>query len=440
MSDSIILRPAVRIRGLCVVPGDKSISHRALILAACARGRSRIENLATGEDIRSTIRALKQLGVRITLAPDGESALVGGVGGNLSAPEEPLDCGNSATTMRLLAGVLASQEFESVLTGDESLSRRPMDQTAEPLRRMGADVGTGPEGRPPLVIRGKPLTGIPHRMEVASAQVKSAVLLAGLFATGETVIHEALPTRDHTERLLDHLGGDELISIERLERTITVRGEMLPLRAFELVIPGDPSAAAYPIALTALLPESSLTGPFVGLNAGRIAFFRHLQAMGGHLVMTPDADAAEATGGEPVGEIAVHSTKMKNVPVPPERIPAMIDELPLLAVVSCLADREWEIRNAERLRVKESDRVATTAAVLRAMGAEIEEHEDGWSGPGGQELKGGEVESTGDHRIAMTAAVAAWCATGPTTLQGAESVSASFPGFFERMSDLVEHQ
>jgi 3-phosphoshikimate 1-carboxyvinyltransferase len=412
------------------------------MLSACAEGRSRIENLGIGDDIRSTIRVLRQVGVGITVAPAaaGDTALVEGRGGRFSPPEGPLDCGNSATTMRLMAGLLAAQDFESVLTGDESLSSRPMEETAEPLRRMGAEVETGPDGRPPLVIRGKALTGIPHTSRTASAQTKSAVLLAGLFAAGETVVHEALQTRDHTERLLGGIGGPDLVSIDRLERTITVQGEMLPLPRFDLVIPGDPSAAAYPIALAALLPESSLTVPFVGLNAGRIAFFRHLQAMGAHLVMTPDAQAAAATGGEPVGEIAVHYTKLKNVPLPPERIPAMIDELPLLAVVACLAEGPWEIRNAERLRVKESDRIATTAAMLHSMGVEVEELDDGWCGPGGQELQGGVLESEGDHRIAMTAAVAAWCAKGETTLEGADCVAISFPGFFERMSDLAEYQ
>jgi 3-phosphoshikimate 1-carboxyvinyltransferase len=230
-----------------------------------------------------------------------------------------------------------------------------------------------------------------------------------------------------------------LINVDRVSRVITVYGERLPLRTFDLVVPGDTSSAAYPIALGSILPESAVTVPFVGLNAGRIAFFRHLQAMGAHLVMTPDPQAVQATGGEPVGDITVHSAKLRNVPVAPESIPAMIDEIPLLAVVACLADRPWEIRNAERLRVKETDRIRTTIEMLRAMGAEVEEFEDGMGGPGGQKFKGGRYDCLGDHRISMACAVAAWCATGPTELIGGEAVKISFPRFFQVMSEIVEH-
>ena len=440
MPNSITLQPAIRIRGLAVLPGDKSLSHRALILAACTDGRCRIENLGTGDDIRSTIRALRVLGVRITLAPDGESAIVEGRSGRLDPPDSPIECGNSATTMRLLAGILAAQPFESILTGDESLNRRSMGLTADAVRKMGADVQTDRDDRPPLTIRGGQLTGIPFRPHTASAQVKSATLLAGLFAVGTTVVHEPLPTRDHTERLLGSLGGRDLVEVDRVSRTISVYGEQLPLKPFDLVIPGDTSSAAYPITLATLLPESTVTVPFVGLNPGRIAFFRHLQAMGAKVVITPDAGAAQATGGEPVGDLAVHTSKLRNVPIAPERIPAMIDELPLLAAVACQADRSWEIRGAERLRSKETDRIATITAVLNAMGAEVEEYEDGLGGPGGQKFKGGTVDCASDHRIAMTAAVAAWCADSPTTLIGADSVRISFPTFFPKMAELVEQE
>lgn len=439
MTETITLQPAMRIRGVPVLPGDKSISHRALIFAACAQGRCRIENLATGEDIRSTTRALRALGIQITLAPDGESAIVEGRGGKLEAPDGPIDCGNSGTTMRLIAGLLAAQPLEVVLTGDESLSRRPMDQVTLALVRMGAEIETGPDHRPPLKIKGGDLRGISFRPEVASAQSKSAVIIAGLFAVGDTVIHEPLPTRDHTERLLGKLGVQNLIDVDRMSRSITVYGGRLPLRSFDLVVPGDSSSAAYPIALGCILPESSVTTPFVSLNPGRIAFYRHLQAMGAHLVLTPDAQALQATGGEPVGDITVHSAKLRNIPIAPERIPAMIDELPLLAVISCIADHRWEIRHAERLRVKESDRISTTVAMLRAIGADVEEFDDGLGGPGGQKLTGGKVDCAGDHRIVMAASVGAWCSKGRSELSGSESVKISFPGFFKIMDDLVEH-
>jgi len=439
MAETIELKSAVRVRGMCVVPGDKSISHRALILGALSSGRCKIQHLASGEDVLATVRVLTALGAPITLAPDGESAVVDGVGGKFSPPQGPLDCGNSATTMRLMAGVLAAQPFESVLVGDDSLRRRPMNQIAEPLREMGAEVETAAGGRPPLTVHGGPLTGIPWTSEIASAQLKSAVILAGLFAAGYTVFHETLQTRDHTERLLGNLGPKDLVSVDRIGKTISVRGEQLPLPPFDLVIPGDPSSAAYPIALATLLPESTLTVPFVGLNAGRIAFFRHLQAMGANLVFTLDSQPAKSTGGEPVGEIDVLSSRLKNVPIDPERIPALIDELPLLAVVACLSDRPWAISGASRLREKETDRITTTAMMLRSLGAEVDENRDGLSGLGGQKFKGGTVDCMGDHRIAMTAAVAAWCSQGQTTIVGSECVKISFAAFFQQMRDLVQY-
>lgn len=439
MPETIDIRPATRLRGLCVLPGDKSLSHRAIILASLSDGRCRIENLSNGEDVRATIRIFRSLGVKITLAPDGESATIEGRGGRFDPPDGPLDCGNSATAMSLTAGVLAAQPFETVLTGDESLRRRPMGYIAEPLRRMGAEVVTSEGGHPPITILGGRLTGIPHKPRIPSAQTKSAIILAGLYATGETVIHETMKTRDHTERLLGNIAGHETVSIDSIGKTVTVYGESLPLKSFDLVIPGDPSSGAYPITLATILRESSLTLPFIGINAGRIAFLRHLQAMGARLVMTPDPHTTRATHGEPVGEIMVHSAKLKNVPIDPDRIPAMIDELPLLSVIACLSESPWEIRGAKRLREKESDRIRTTVEMLRSLGAEVEELEDGLRGPGGREFTGGEVDGKGDHRIVMSAAVGGWCAKGPTRIVGADCVRISFPGFFKSMLDLVEH-
>lgn len=440
ISDPIEIRPAVRVRGLAVLPGDKSLSHRALILASLADGKSRIENLSTGEDVRATIRVLRALGIDIVVSPDGMSATVDGRGGVFDMPTQPLDCGNSATTMSLMAGVLAAQPFESILTGDPSLSSRPMNYIAEPLRELGAQIDTAQDGRPPLTIKGGKLTGVPYKPKIASAQVKSAVLLGGLFATGTTVLHEPLQTRDHTERLLSHLCGNEVIEIDRIAKTISIKGQSECLEPFEMVIPGDPSSAAFPIALTTLLPESTLTVPFVGLNAGRIGFYRHLQAMGAHIVITHDAGSVEATCGEPVGEITVQSARLKNVPIDPSRIPAMIDEVPLLAVVSCLSDRDWEIPGASRLREKETDRLKTTSQMLGFFGADLDETDNGLRGRGGQRLKGTEVPCIMDHRIIMSAAIAGWCAESPSTLHCPENVQISFPGFFRLMSDLVEYQ
>lgn len=439
MYEPIRILPATRTRGLCVLPGDKSICHRALILGSLSSGRVRIENLSNGEDIKATIGVLRSLGVPITVAPDGRSAVVTGRGGKFDEPDGPLDCGNSATTMRLMTGILASQPFESVLTGDESLTRRPMQYIADPLNEMGAMVTTSHGGKPPLTVRGGHLRGIAWNPGVASAQVKSAVLLAGLFADGDTIFHETLNTRDHTERLLENLGGKGIIQNDRIAKTIRVEGGKLPLPPFDIVIPGDPSSAAFPMALATLLHESSLTVPFVSINPGRIAFVRHLQAMGAHIVMTQDPHVISSTAGEPVGEFHVLSAKLKNVPIDPDRIPGMIDEIPLLAVVASLSDRDWEISGAERLREKETDRIATTAAMIRGLGGEVEEFQDGLRGPGGQVFTGGEVDCRGDHRIAMAAAVGAWCSRGPSNVLGAESVKISFPGFFSRMKELVEY-
>ena len=438
MPETIQLKPAARIRGKIVLPGDKSVSHRALILAALSDGQSRIENLAVGEDIQATIRVLGQVGVAIRIGGDRKSAVVDGCGGHFAAPAAPLDCGNSGTTMRLMAGVLAAQPFDSIITGDESLRHRPVAFLAEALNLMGADVGISDTGTPPITIHGGDLTGLVHSPEVASAQVKSAMLLAGLFAEGTTMVKEILQTRDHTERLLGKLGGPHVVDVDRLNRTVSVHGETLPLKHFDIVIPGDASSAAYPVSLAVILPESAITATYVGLNPGRTAFYRHLQLMGGSVVMEPDPRGSNATGGEPVGDIVARSSKLRNIPLDPERIPAMIDELPLLCVISCMADGPWEIRDAARLRVKETDRIRTTAAVIRGMGCEVEEHEDGLSGPGGQIFWGGEVWSEGDHRIAMIAAVAAWCSKGPSTIHGADCVKISFPTFYERMLELVE--
>lgn len=423
-----------------MIPGDKSLSHRALMLAALTNGICRIENLGNGRDILTTIAALRSLGVRIDLDSQNTVAVVHGCSGKLSAPENPIDCANSGTTMRLLSGILAAQPFETVLVGDQSLSRRPMDIVAEPLNRMGAEVHVTPEGTSPIRINGSRLRGIVYAPDIASAQVKSAVLLAGLFAEGSTVYHEKLQTRDHTERMLGKIGGRELIEIDKVEKRIRLNGERLPLPPFNMTLPGDASSAAFPITLATLLSESSMTVPFVLLNPGRIAYFRHIQAMGGVLVMTPDAAASQVTGGEPVGDISVQSARLRNVPIDRERIPAMIDELPLLALMSSLSDGNWEIRGASRLRVKETDRIRKTCELIHSLGGEVEELDDGMRGPGGQKFTGGMIDPEGDHRIAMAGAVGAWVSTGVSTVKNIGCADISFPGFFELMQSLLEYE
>jgi 3-phosphoshikimate 1-carboxyvinyltransferase len=305
---------------------------------------------------------------------------------------------------------------------------------------MGAEVSTQSGGRPPIKIRGGSLRGISVKPDVASAQLKSASILAGLYAQGDTVYHEPLQTRDHTERLLQSIAPKGLVNVDRIVRSITVYGENLPLPVFDLVVPGDASSAAYPVVLATMLPESTCTIPFVGLNPGRIAFYRHLQAMGAHIVMTrEEPHTGHATCGEPVGEITVMSSRLKNVPLDPERIPALIDEIPLLSVIACLSERPWEISGAARLREKETDRITTTSLMLRSLGAEVTEHRDGLSGEGNQRYRGGVVDSMGDHRIAMSAAVAGWLAQEPVRIVDSDCVSISFPAFFEKMADVVEY-
>ncbi|HLQ62941.1 MAG TPA: 3-phosphoshikimate 1-carboxyvinyltransferase [Candidatus Acidoferrales bacterium] len=388
-----------RLRGRLRVPGDKSISHRALILNAIADGEARLTGLSAGEDVGSTTACLRALGVHL------QDDTVQGVGlHGLKPAPAALDCGNSGTTMRLLAGVLAGQPFESVLVGDASLSRRPMDRVLEPLRRMGAAASW-----PPLRVGGRtPLRGITYQLPVASAQVKSAVLLAGLYAEGETAVVEPAPTRDHTERLLAAM------------RTPDGR-----LRALDLELPGDPSAAAFWVVLGALHPDADLELPGVGVNASRTAY----------LSLAPAGRGDERWAGpEPVADL-------RTLPLADRRAwrwdPALsaqvIDELPVLAVAATQLEGTTRITGARELRVKESDRIAAMSAGLAAMGAALKELDDGWEIRGPRPLQGARVDSRGDHRVAMALAVAGLLAEGKTEVEGAECVSISYPGFWEEV-------
>ena len=436
----MIIRPAKRIAGKLEMPGDKSISHRAGMIAALANGTSHIRNFSTSEDCAATLRCLERLGVLIA-RKSGEVVVQGtGISG-LSPPKEPLDCGNSGTTMRLLAGILAGQDFEASLTGDESLRSRPMQRIIEPLGMMGADVSSN-DGRPPLTIRGRSLLRpIDYELLVASAQVKSAILLAGLNAFGQTKVVEQTPTRDHTERALRWFG----VAVEHGDAPkegstfASVTGPA-SLTARDVDVPGDISSAAYFIAAAALLEGSSLEIVNVGLNPGRVGFLNVVKSSG----LNVNFEVLREQGNEPVGVVRVESSRPAQestdtpLTIDGDRIAGLIDELPLLAVIGSQLVDGIEIRNAGELRVKESDRIAATVAGLRAMGANVEEFDDGLRVGGRTRLRGARIDSRGDHRIAMSFAVAGLLAEGDTEIEHAECVSVSFPEFFELLESVVE--
>jgi 3-phosphoshikimate 1-carboxyvinyltransferase len=423
-----IIRAARGLSGALPMPGDKSISHRYALLAALAEGTSEIRGFSPAGDCASTLGCLEALGVQI-----GRGAAEGGIsirvqgGGTrgLRAPDSALDAGNSGSTMRMLTGILAAQPFRARLVGDESLSRRPMRRVIEPLERMGAHIGSAEGGRPPLEIEGGALRAIRYELPVASAQVKTAVLLAGLFAEGETEVVEPVRTRDHTEIALEQLGAD----IERHGFTATVRGGAR-LTAGKLQVPGDFSSAAFFIAAALALPESNLLLHNVGLNPTRTALLDVLVPMGGKVTVVN----VSLVNGELVGDLHVESSKLEGGSIAPEMVPGLIDELPMLAVLGTRMEGGIEFRGAAELRVKESDRLRAVADNLRRMGAEVEEYPDGLRVPGGQRLRGSEVESYGDHRVAMAFAVAGLLAEGETAIRDSESVAVSFPGFFDTLA------
>ncbi len=440
----MIIRPGQRIRGAIVLPGDKSISHRAAMIAALADGKSRISNYSTSADCATTLSCLQQLGVQIEREANTITIQGGGAHG-LSASSEPLDCANSGTTMRLLSGILAGQDFTSTLSGDDSLRARPMQRIIEPLEMMGAHISSN-DGRAPLKLHGqRSLKAIEYELLVASAQVKSCLLLAGLNAEGQTTVIENEATRDHTERMLRWFGvptetGDAEREGENA-RFASVTGPA-HFAAREVSIPGDISSAAYFIAAAALLPRSSLEITGVGVNPTRVLFPKQLRAMGLDVGVT----AAREENNEPVGVVRVRGLDEPCLPgdlqspfkVDGLAIPQLIDELPLLAVVGSQVQGGVEIRDAKELRVKESDRIATTAANLRAMGAQVEEFEDGLRVDGPTKLRGAGLDPHGDHRIAMAFTVAALLAEGETEINNDECVEVSFPEFFNLLNSIVE--
>lgn len=398
-------------------PGDKSISHRAVIMSSLAEGESLLRGVLTSEDVTATRLACEQLGASFVITRQGWQVRGSGRCG-LIPPLGVLDMGNSGTAMRLLAGVLSAQPFDSVLSGDASLIKRPMTRIITPLWEMGADITGTDAGTAPLHIHGNPaLEGRAFKLSVASAQLKSCLLLAGLFANGETSIEEPLPTRDHTERMLPVFGV-------KMSAPRTVSGPVR-LQAAELDIPADPSSAAFLMAAAAMIEGSLVTLEDVGLNPGRTGFFRCLEAMGADVTITP----GDSMGDEPVGEITIKGSQaLRGIDVPADWVPSMIDEMPVLMALAAVAEGTTRIRGAQELRVKESDRIAVMAAGLQALDVELVEYEDGIDIRGGA-VSGGEVESHMDHRCAMSFALLGMRAAEPVTVLGSEFIETSFPDF-----------
>ena len=422
-SKSKKVNAATRVEGTVQFGGDKSISHRYAMLAAIANGESEIHFFSPSADCQSTLNCLKSLGVKIE-RKDSLVKITGvGIDG-LRAPTGPLDAGNSGSTIRMLSGILSGQPFRSVLVGDESLSRRPMKRVADPLSLMGARFKTADRGCPPIEIEGGSLTPIRYEMPVASAQVKSAILLAGLFAEGETQVVEKHPTRDHTEIALELMGAN----IGRHQQTIAVRGRAR-LEGKKLYVPGDLSSAAFFIVAGLIVKNSNLMLHNVGLNPTRTALLDLLVPMGGRVKVVN----LEMLNGELLGDLHVDSSELAGGEIPPELVPGLIDELPVLAVLGTQTEQGLTFRGAAELRVKESDRLAAVAENLRRMGAEVEEFPDGLRVAGRQKLRGAEIDPHADHRIAMAFAIAALVAEGTTTIKDSSCVDISFPDFFETL-------
>lgn len=431
---------SVRAKGLSgtlTVPGDKSISHRSLLFSALSEGTCRVENLGPGADVRSTAECLRRLGVEIRWV-DGAVDVVGRGLRSFKAPTHVLDCGNSGTTMRLLSGIVAGAGTGGTLDGDASLRKRPMKRVLEPLRLMGAKArgslnAAGDELAPLVFEPGVKLEGRRHELKVASAQVKSCLLLAGLFAEGETTVREPSPSRDHTERMLRAYG----LSLQfGADGAVTVRPPSEPLRPPALlVVPGDPSSAAFWIGAGLIVPGAEVEVRGVDVNPTRTGFLRVLQRMGAEVEVVPQDERA----GDPVATLRVRGGgRLRGTEVLAGEVPSLLDEVPLLAVVASQAHGTTTVAGAQELRVKESDRLAQMVKGLRAMGVQIEERPDGFVLEGPATLKGADIDSAHDHRIAMSFAIAGMCADGTTSVEGAEWADISYPGFFQQLSKLSQ--
>jgi len=423
-----IVTPARNILGSLRLPGDKSISHRYALLSALASGTTKLTNFSTGADCASSLGCAATLGATVTRRDDGIIEVVGS--GELKASDAPLDCGNSGSTMRMLTGLLAATPHTYTLIGDASLSRRPMERVRKPISQMGAEIALT-DGHAPVTIRGDKLTAIDYSTPVPSAQVKTAVLFAGLQAEGTTMVRELVRTRDHGELALRAFGAH----VDRSTDSVSIVGGQ-QLTAIEAAVPGDISSAAFFLCAAALFPGSNLVFDSLGLNPTRATLLDVLTALGAHIGVLN----LEEKNGELVGTVQVNApTKGLNGTTISGALSAqLIDELPVLAAIAPYTQSGIRIRDAKELRVKESDRIALVANNLRAMGAEVEEFEDGLDVPGGQQLHGAEINSGGDHRIAMAFSVAALRASGDTVIQGAESAAISFPEFYELLDQVAE--
>ncbi len=424
-----VIKPSGKLRGEITVPGDKSISHRSVMLGSIAKGDTRISGFLTGEDCLSTIDCFKKLGIDIEV--NGTDVTVHGKGlKGLSAPAETLDVGNSGTTLRLMSGILSAQPFTTRLTGDSSIQKRPMGRVASPLGLMGAKITSENEKMTaPLTIEGQRLHGIDYTLPVASAQVKSALILAGLYADGETRITEPEATRDHTEIMLNYLGAD----IRKEGDTIVVR-PAAELTGKDITVPGDISSAAYFIAAALISKDSEVLIKNVGVNPTRTGIITAFKAMGGNIELTNERTVC----GEPVADILVRSSRLHGVVIKGAIIPKLIDEIPVIAAAACYASGETVIADAAELRVKESDRIKTMAAELGRMGATVIQTDDGMIILGGIPLHGAVCESYNDHRVAMSVAVAALGAKGETQIKDCGCVDISFPGYFDALMSLRE--
>lgn len=421
--------PANAVRGDISVPGDKSISHRSIMLGSIANGTTTITNFLRGEDNFSTMAAFRAMGVVID--DDGQTVTVRGRGlRGLQEPDDVLDCGNSGTTIRLMTGLLSGQRFFSVLTGDQYLRKRPMKRVTEPLSRMGAQInGRGNGTLAPLAITGTNLSGIDYQSPIASAQVKSALMLAGLYADGVTTISEPTLSRDHSERMFRYFGA----SLETNGATVTVRGGQ-ELQGREICVPGDISSAAFFLVAALIRPNSELLIRNVGVNPTRTGVIDILQAMGGDIVLQNQREVS----GEPVADLLVRSSRLQGIEIGGDLVPRAIDEFPAICVAAALAEGTTTVRDARELRVKETDRIAAMAANLRLIGAgSIEENEDGMVIQGVESLAGGTVTSFGDHRIAMSLSVAALACRTAVAVDDVSCVATSFPGFFELLSKVA---
>ncbi len=419
------IAPARAVEGIISLPGDKSISHRYAMLAAIAGGESTIANYSTGADCQSTLGAMAALGAKVERREDGVIAINGGA---LREPASDLDAGNSGSTIRMLSGILAAQPFTSRIGGDESLSKRPMQRIMTPLGQMGASIEARDGKFPPLTIHGRRLQAIDYTLPVASAQVKSCVLLAGLFADGDTIVREPIRTRDHTEIALEQFGAE--VEIER--RVIKLRGAA-KLKGLELGVPGDLSSAAFFLVAALLMPESNLAIHSVGLNPTRSALLDFLVGMGASIKILD----LRQVRGELIGDLRVKASKITGGVIDGAMTAALIDEIPALAVLGAASSGGLTVRDASELRIKETDRIAVLEDNFKRMGVKIETSPDGFQIPGNQRFHAAELDSAGDHRIAMAFAVAALAADGPCQVEGAEAAGVSFPEFFGILRQII---